>query len=158
MKGDGTIDGEGNFQLGTGVVGTPELANSSVTSPKFSPTRGRVQATETALGEGVSEVAKLELTPAVDSVLLCLLDCVVVTTAETVVRMSIKYGGTTAAWHKEKLPVGERGMARSLYTGTLEAGVKTTVAMVMSRVGAGAATVKGQGEWQSGFAYMLVAA
>jgi hypothetical protein len=50
MKGDGTIDGEGNFQLGKGVVGSEELADGSgteakhgdgsVTSRKWKPTAG----------------------------------------------------------------------------------------------------------------------
>ena len=41
MKGDGTIDAEGNFQLGAGVVGTNELANNAASDSKLaSPNNG----------------------------------------------------------------------------------------------------------------------
>jgi hypothetical protein len=41
MSGDGTIDEDGNFQLGSKVVGTSELADKGVTDPKLaSPNSG----------------------------------------------------------------------------------------------------------------------
>jgi hypothetical protein len=95
MSGDATIDKEGSLQLGAGVVGSNELAakavtlaklaealgltegyfaDAAVTSRKFKPTTGIVQATagNTLLEAGYKDIpgSELTLTPAVASKLV----------------------------------------------------------------------------------------
>lgn len=143
------------------AVTEAKLADGAVTSRKNKPTGGRVGlASEAEINsEGILEVGKLELTPAVTSKLLLIADVALNVIEEGVFRLSWKVGATTHAWQKEKLAAGERTMHRALWSFHLPAGETTTIFLVLSRKGAvGKAKILNLEEWQSAYTYMMVAA
>jgi hypothetical protein len=153
MSGDGTIDEDGNFQLGSKVVGTGELGDKAVTTAKVDDgavtsqkaklTAGVIAGSTTLSLSGVYQDvpgAMLEITPAVASKLLVTATFQFTAGAGSNVEGTLSFDGSDQSRAALLQEIGSSSIAASVsqsYELALTAGEKHTIKMRAVRGGGG---------------------